>query len=47
MVRHPAFGYATKEEIDRIMSMGVSYQRDYLINEIKKRNERKGKKNGR
>lgn len=42
--RHPSFGWATKEEIEKITNLGVSPERDRILREIKDRSKRKGKK---
>lgn len=31
---HPSYGWATPEQIDRIMGMGVCPERDKLIKEV-------------
>lgn len=43
LVKHPSFGYATPDEIEKITTMGICPQRDHILATIKKRNETKGK----
>ncbi len=40
---HPSYGYATPEEIEKIKSMGVGPDRDYLLKKIAQRSAKGGK----
>jgi len=39
---HPAYGYATPEQIAELESMGLCPQRDYLLQKIERQTKRKG-----
>lgn len=40
---HPAYGYATEEQIKKLGEIGLGPDRDYLLKQIAKQNEFKGK----
>ena len=41
--RHPAYGFATPEQIKELESMGLGPQRDYLMKQIQLQHDKKGK----
>lgn len=41
--RHPSYGYATDEQIQRLKSIGVGPQMDMLLKQIARQTETKGK----
>lgn len=40
---HPSYGYATEEQIEKLKSMGMCPDRDYLLTQIAKQNSTGGK----
>lgn len=40
---HPSFGYATPPQIEKLNSLGLGPERDYLLAQIQKQNESGGK----
>jgi len=40
---HKAYGYATEEQIKKLQSIGLGPDRDYLLKQIAKQTETKGK----
>lgn len=38
---HPAYGYATEEQIRQLENMGLGPQRDYLLKQIEEQTKRK------
>jgi transposase-like protein len=43
MVKHPSYGYATPEQIELVMSMGIGPGRDRLLAQIAKQQKSSGK----
>lgn len=43
LLRHPSYGYATKEQIDELMSLPPGPHKDQLLSKIKKQNLKSGK----
>lgn len=39
---HPAYGYATPEQIEKLESLGMCPERDYLWKQIELQNKKKG-----
>lgn len=40
---HPSYGYATPEQIEKLNSLPLGADRNYLLRQIEKQNEKKGK----
>ncbi len=40
---HKSYGYATPEQIEKLGSLGLGPERNYLMEQIKKQNEVQGK----
>lgn len=40
---HPSFGYATKEQIDALTTMGLGPTRDVILKQIEIQNKKQGK----
>ena len=40
---HPSYGYATPPQVEKLQSLGLGPERDYLLAQIQKQNESGGK----
>ena len=43
LVKHPSFGYATEDEIEKLKTMGLGPDRDLILKRIEKRTKSRGK----
>lgn len=41
--RHPSYGYATPEQIQKLQSLGLCPERDHILRQIEKQNANQGK----
>lgn len=41
--KHPSYGYATPEQIDRLKEIGICPERDAIMSDIEKQNRLKGR----
>lgn len=43
LIKHPSYGYATQEEIEKLKTVGIGPDRDFILKQIEKRTKNKGK----
>lgn len=41
--KHPSYGYATPEQIEKLNKLGICPEREQILSQITKQNEKKGK----